>query len=146
MERREGERCASLTASRIAARGGRVTRARLAVLAVLEEASEAMRHELIEQALVTRGVVCDRVTLYRTLDWLVLNGLAHRVHGADRAWRFAALQQVDEVPHAHFHCEGCGQVVCLQQQIPALSLPSGYRLKRAELNLFGACPACEAHA
>ena len=146
MERREGERCASLTASRIAARGGRVTRARLAVLSILESAAQAMRHEGIEQALAARQVLCDRVTLYRTLDWLVLNGLAHRVHGADRVWRFAVLRQVGDETHAHFHCERCGQVVCLSQPVPVLDLPAGYALKRVELNVFGMCPTCDAHA
>lgn len=128
----------------IAQAGGRVTRVRVAVLDILQSAHQALTHDEVEAALSERQAGADRVTLYRTLDWFVQCGLAHRVHGADRAWRFAVVApSAGTAQHAHFHCERCGRVVCLAQGLTLPDLQPGYALTRAELNLFGACPNCQ---
>jgi len=130
-------------AAQIAARGGRVTRARTALLEVLRAAGQALSHEEIAAALAARGVNPDRVTLYRNLDWLVANDLAHRISGGDRTGRFKAAS--DELQgHAHFHCERCHAIFCLEALQPAVvaSLPAGFRVDHAELTLHGRCPNC----
>lgn len=134
---------ATLPAQLIAARGGRVTRTRTAVLGVLFAAGRPISHDEVGVALDAQGVAHDRVTLYRTLDWLVSHDLAHKVSGPDRAWRFNAVR--DEAHgHAHFHCERCGSVFCLESLQPAIAatLPRGFHLGRAELTFHGTCPDC----
>jgi Fur family ferric uptake transcriptional regulator len=128
----------------IAAHGGRVTRTRVAVVEALAHSDHPLTHEEVAASLTGDGVVHDRVTLYRALDWLVEQRLAHRVAGNDRAWRYGLVRQAAH-HHAHFHCDRCGHVFCLENLQPAfaLALPSGYRLDRAELILHGACPACQ---
>ncbi len=127
----------------IAARGGRVTRTRTSVLSVLFEAGRPISHDEVGEALDARGISHDRVTLYRTLDWLVGHDLAHKVAGPDRAWRFNAAREEGH-QHAHFQCDRCGKVFCLESLQPAIAatLPSGFRLGRAELTFHGLCPAC----
>lgn len=127
----------------IAAHGGRVTRTRVAVLEVLQATPHPLSHDELGAALDAAAIAHDRVTLYRALDWLVEQGIARRIAGSDRAWRFEALQP-DGHRHAHFHCDRCGQVICLDELQPAfaVALPEGYRLDRAELVLHGACPDC----
>lgn len=127
----------------IAAHGGRVTRTRLAVLETLQAEGQPLSHDELAAALERGGQRHDRVTLYRALDWLVAQDIAHRVAGSDRVWRFAVARP-EAHQHAHFHCAGCGQVMCLEDLLPsfAIALPSGYRMDRAELTLHGACPAC----
>lgn len=134
-------------AALITARGGRVTRTRTAVLEVLFEAGRPLTHDEVSHALGQRGVAHDRVTLYRTLDWLVGRSLAHKVSGPDRAWRFNAARD-ESHGHAHFHCDRCGTVFCLESLQPAIAatLPSGFRLDYAELTFHGTCPACPARS
>lgn len=129
--------------SLITAQGGRITRTRVAVLDILLAADQSLTHDEIGAALVDRGIKHDRVTLYRTLDWLLESGVAHKVAGDDRARRFGVAASGPH-EHAHFHCDRCGKVVCLEglQPAVAVSLPGGYRLDRAELILHGACPTC----
>jgi Fur family ferric uptake transcriptional regulator len=117
---------------------GRSTSTRVAVLARLMAAPTALTHAELEADL--EGV--DRVTLYRVLDWLVAQGLAHRIAGEDRVWRFAAA--MTHGGHAHFRCDACAQVYCLPQLQPvvALSLPPGFSLRQAELTVHGLCPRC----
>jgi Fur family ferric uptake transcriptional regulator len=128
----------------IAAHGGRVTRTRVAVVEALGESDHPLTHDELAAALTRAGVAHDRVTLYRALDWLVEQGLGHRVAGGDRAWRYGLVRQAAH-QHAHFHCARCGHVFCLENLQPAfaLALPGGYQLERAELILHGACPACQ---
>lgn len=131
------------SAARIASLGGRATRTRTAVLDVLSAAGQPLSHDEVAAALGDRQVEYDRVTLYRTLDWLLTHALAHRVCGADRIWRFKAAEN-EAHSHAHFHCAQCGTVFCLETLQPAIAatLPQGFRLDRAELSFHGTCPRC----
>ena len=127
----------------ITAHGGRVTRTRVAVIETLQASSQPMSHEELGASLAAIDVPHDRVTLYRALDWLVEQGIARRIAGSDRAWRFEVVR-ADSHRHAHFHCDRCGQVICLESLQPAVAvaLPDGYRLDRAELVFHGACATC----
>ncbi|MDS4014422.1 MAG: transcriptional repressor [Candidatus Accumulibacter sp.] len=131
------------SSQRIAARGGRVTRTRTAVLDMLRSASQPLAHDEVGAALAAAGIAHDRVTLYRTLDWLVTHGLAHRVAGSDRIWRFNAAVEEGR-SHAHFQCARCGAVYCLENASPTLAaaLPAGFHFQRAELTVYGFCPKC----
>ncbi|MGF1547719.1 MAG: Fur family transcriptional regulator [Thiotrichales bacterium] len=125
------------------ASGERVTRARVVVFEVLLAAPRALTHAEIIEAALGRELVLDRVTLYRVLEWLVARGHAHRIEGHDRVWRFNSVPG-EARGHAHFHCERCARVYCLEDLQPAVAvgLPDGYSLSRAELTLYGECPAC----
>jgi len=127
----------------IAARGGRVTRTRVAVIEALLAGQHPLSHDEIGAALTAADIPHDRVTLYRALDWLVEQGIAQRIAGGERAWRFE-LQRSSEHRHAHFHCDRCGQILCLED-VPAdanPALPAGFELDRSELVLHGACAEC----
>ena len=130
-------------ATRIGERGGRATRTRTAVLDILTRAGRPLSHDEVASALAAESIAHDRGTLYRTLDWLVEQALAHRVAGPDRAWRFNAVADEGH-SHAHFHCQRCGGVFCLENLQPAIAatLPNGFALERAELTFHGRCPGC----
>jgi Fur family ferric uptake transcriptional regulator len=127
---------------RLEATGRRVTDARVRVLAVLAQADGALSHLEIESR-VGRSPL-DRVTLYRVLEWLVDEGLAHRSSGADRVWRFAVVGGRHDA-HAHFECDQCGRVVCLDSlrtdRLP-LKVPRGYRPERVGVTVRGRCAHC----
>lgn len=123
--------------------GARVTAPRIQVLGLLLREGRALTHLEIEGKLRRSGGI-DRVTIYRVLDWLVKNGLAHRVALGDRAWRFDAIDPDHTHNHAHFHCGSCGMVTCLDelQEMPQVKLPEGFHSEAVELTVKGACPKC----
>ncbi|MBK7658284.1 MAG: transcriptional repressor [Betaproteobacteria bacterium] len=127
----------------IRAAGERLTAPRAAVLQTLLAARQALTHHEIEQALASRLAV-DRVTVYRVLDWLVSLGLAHRIAGEDRTWRFLATHGEAHATHAHFMCSRCGRTVCLDEVAvpPAVKVPRGFEPSHVELNVKGVCAAC----
>lgn len=128
--------------SALRATGARVTQPRVQVLATLLGTERALSHHEIEQALTGQSI--DRVTVYRVLDWLVGQGLAHRISGQDRVWRFSALDE-RRANHAHFQCLRCGMVQLLPD-VPEqrVRLPAGYEFERAELTVTGFCSTCTA--
>lgn len=123
--------------------GQRPTLIRNAVLGALLEADDAISHTELLERLLPLGTF-DRVTVYRTLDWLVAQGLAHKVAGAGRAWRFQATRTETMHRHAHFECDQCGKVFCLPDVQPALpaQIPASFTVESIELNIKGTCADC----
>ena len=128
---------------RIRAAGERLTAPRAAVLAALLASESALTHHEVEAAL-RPDLAVDRVTVYRVLDWLVGLGLAHRIPGEDRIWRFRANGDAVHGPHAHFTCSRCGRTVCLEDVTvpPSVKVPRGFVPKEVELTVKGLCAAC----
>lgn len=127
----------------IGAHGGRATRTRVAVIELLQASAQPLSHDEMASQLSAAGHDFDRVTLYRTLDWLVAQGIAQRIASGERAWRFE-LRQTEEHRHAHFHCDHCGQILCLESMSaePSPILPVGFALARSEWVLHGSCASC----
>jgi len=127
--------------AQLRATGERITPARAAVFGLLHESERALSHQEIESGL-GRANPLDRVTVYRVLDWLVEQGLAHRVAGLDRVWRFSIAREAHD-RHAHFQCSGCGKVVCLAEiATRRVPLPRGFRSERVEVTIKGRCAEC----
>jgi Fur family transcriptional regulator, ferric uptake regulator len=128
------------------AAGHRVTRARVRVLTELLRAPHPLSHQELADALEPLEHI-DRVTLYRVLDWLTGNNLAHRVLGEDRVWRYGMQPADNQQRHAHFKCNDCGQVFCLDELSTAfaVNVPRGYQASEIELTIKGRCAVCRAH-
>ncbi len=130
-------------AQRIRAAGKGVTPFRVKVLQILLEVGHPISHLEIQERMSTgAGGPVDRVTLYRNLEWLVQQDLAHRVTADDRIWRFSAAR-TGHPAHPHFHCLSCGQVVCLpKSRLPSPELPENYAVQDVEMVVNGICPGC----
>lgn len=128
----------------IRAGGSRATPMRIEVLRVLRGADRALSHADIEAELA--GKLVDRVTLYRVLDWLVQRGLAHRIADTHRVFRFSAAggAGLRHDAHAHFCCERCGRVFCLEDLalVPPAGLPAGFTPTHVDLSIRGECASC----
>jgi len=132
----------------------RVTRARVMILGVLLAARRSLTHHEIAEHLQLQHERIDAVTVYRVLDWLVENAIAHRVAGADRAWRFAVIRPQGEIidrlsgdTHPHFHCTVCDQMTCLpisKRQFDHVRLPVGFEPQSFNLMIEGCCADCRA--
>ena len=139
----------------ISATGARITATRVRVLSSLLAAGSALSHQELFERIGSQGSV-DRVTLYRVLEWLVETGLAHRIAGEDRIWRFSVAHPGEpdakghthhaNEPHGHFQCDACRRMFCIDAPVGVeqnLSrLPEGFVGRDAELLIRGTCPAC----
>jgi Fur family ferric uptake transcriptional regulator len=131
--------------------GARVTLARVQVLATLLAAEQALTHTEVQRRLdeTASAVGFDRVTLYRVLEWLTDQGLAHRVASDDRVFRFSAQPDAHAGAHGHFKCLRCERMICLPagdglDGAARALLPPGYAGERVELTILGHCAECAA--
>lgn len=132
------------------ARGGRLTRGRRAVLAALLDASRPLTaYELLDR-LRPEDPSATPAGVYRSLDFLLDQGLAHRLESA-RA--FVACGHPDHShagPHAgqFLICRRCGTVVEAEDEPVAaaterLGQRLGFALDQRTVELTGVCATCQ---
>lgn len=126
-------------------RGLRITGPRVSVLkALLDTHRPTSAQELID---AVPGM--DYVTVYRTLNTLVDEGIAQSVGTTERGRRFEVHAcEGCRVDHPHLECRGCGSLQCLEYGLlPAMLIPTevgGFLVEEAKLYLYGWCAACQA--
>jgi Fur family ferric uptake transcriptional regulator/Fur family zinc uptake transcriptional regulator len=130
--------------SALRAAGLRRTRARQAILDVLQGADRPLSHQEIAREPAIRRL--DRVTLYRTLKTLQNAGLLHRIQGVDGVWRFrshAPRSGRCGGDHIHFLCLVCNRMSCLPEQpLPWVRAPEGAEVFGKQLVVYGRCAGC----
>jgi Fur family ferric uptake transcriptional regulator len=128
------------------ARGLRVTRPRLAVLAVLaEHRGEHLDVDEIATLVRARLHSVSTQAVYDVLNALARVGLARRIEPAGSPARFE-LRSGDD--HHHVVCRGCGRIAdveCVAGRTPCVDPQAahGFLIDEAEVTFWGLCPACQ---
>ncbi len=125
-------------------RGLRLTRIRRKVLRLLLEAQNPCKaYDLLEQ-LDGEGAA-KPPTVYRALDFLQENGLAHKIESLN------AYVACGHAGHSHsavfLICEDCGgaeelHAVAISETLQAESRSAGFTLKRSVVEARGICRSC----
>jgi Fur family ferric uptake transcriptional regulator len=122
------------------------TDSRRAILEIFLQSDNALAHHDIEKI---TGDKFDRVTVYRTLQTFIDNGIVHTIPSADNATRYALCRENcsqghHHDNHIHFICENCGKTTCLDDtHIPSVKLPRGYSATEINMIVNGVCKECK---
>jgi Fur family ferric uptake transcriptional regulator len=136
--------CAEQYTSQLRARGFRMTPQRMVILHVLHHSGEHLSPvEVFEHA--SRDLPgLTETTVYRTLEFLAENGLAHsaRTHSGHLIYEIARQD------HHHLVCRKCGAEIWIDHAQLAkvynqLEASSGYRFIDSHVTFFGLCPECQ---
>jgi Fur family transcriptional regulator, ferric uptake regulator len=124
----------------------RNTAAKTAVVEMMMTSTIALSHGEIFAAL---QATCDRVTVYRVLDRLIEEGIAHRIALTDGTVKYALCDTCGDGhhhshAHLHFNCLSCGSVNCLETEVPTIVLPRKYKMHDLSLVVNGICAKCNA--
>lgn len=92
----------------------------------------------------------DRVTIYRTLQTFVRQGLAHSIDTPNAGSLYALCSAECKIDahldnHPHFFCEKCRKVFCSSDFTFSLERKPNapqYILEKVEITLKGICPEC----
>jgi len=93
------------------------------------------------------SALCDRATVYRTLQRLESIGLLRRLNFANCGAKFTL--NTGDKHQEYLICRDCGQVDALQIACPVHSLEhqiaeeKGYSGMTHELTFYGLCPSCQ---
>ncbi len=132
---------------RLRQHGLRVTRPRLAVLSVLDQAATRSEHvavaDVAQRARVVLGSLSTQAT-YDCLGVLTTAGLVRRIELPGHPARYEARVGDN---HHHFVCRACGRttdVDCVVGAAPCLSPPDSARfvVDEAEVTFWGRCASC----
>lgn len=131
--------------NRLRERGCRITRGRRLIVDALAAAERPLSPYALHDLLTARGEGVDTVSIYRTLETLEQNGLAHRV-----AFSGGYLPcRLEDHPGCHHHliCRECGRVD--EVDCPGMSevergaaAVSNYLIERHLVEFVGLCPGC----
>lgn len=131
------------------ANGARLTPVRRRVLEILLEEHRAMGAYDVLQRLVAEGFGNQPPVAYRALEFLVDQGLAHRVR---RLNAFTACMTPGEShAPAFLICRQCNAVAeapaeGVRAALEAAAADLGFVVERANLEALGLCPKCVAQA
>lgn len=126
-------------------RGLRLTKPRLAVLAVLAGGGHLEVDEIARRVRERIDSVSTQA-VYDVLGALCRAGLARRIEPAGSPARYEARVGDN---HHHVVCRGCGAVAdidCAVGYAPCLdpSTAHGFEVDEAEVTFWGLCPTCQA--
>ena len=136
---REGQ---FLTAIR--SNGLRMTRQRQLILEVLDASQEHLDAEAIHDRVKVHDPRIGLATVYRTLALLKAMGLVKEHSLGEEHGHFEAVQ---EVPHYHFTCIGCRQVIefeapAVTEAVQSLIDRESVQVIDVHLSLTGYCSNC----
>lgn len=124
--------------------GIKPTANRILVLRSLLGASSPMSLIELETALET----LDRSSIQRVLSILSGRGVVHVMEDGRGISKYEVCHSSDhhnhdDDHHAHFYCEKCNKVYCLEDvMIPRIPVPEGFEVTGANFMLKGICPDC----
>lgn len=131
---------------RLRERGFRITRGRRLILDALARADRPLSPYALHDRLCDAGSPVDTVSIYRTLETLEQNGLAHRV--ASVGGYVACRLEGDPGCHHHLVCRECGrveEVECegLQADEVGAAAASRFRVEGHTVEYRGLCDSCQ---
>ena len=127
------------------AHGHKLTAQRLAILKVVQEATEHLTPaEVLERgSMIHPGL--GLTTVYRTLELLSELGFVRRVHLEEGCRAYAQAKERDG---HHLVCQNCHRVVdfpCfgLEELVEEMARRTGFAVESHLLELVGFCPTCQ---
>jgi Fur family zinc uptake transcriptional regulator len=130
--------------SRLSAQGERMTPARLRVLKLLMAAGEPVKAYDLIARFGEDGQPAKPPTVYRALEFLEKQGLAHRIASIS-AYVACASGESDHAA-AFLICDCCGATAEVAASVAdglgAAASKAGYVIERTTIEAHGRCPAC----
>lgn len=107
-------------------------------------------YELIDRIATGNGKRPAPISVYRALDFLLDNGLAHRL-ASRNAFLACEHRHTDREPVAFLICESCGAVTeatseDLRESLDALAAAAHFSPEARVIELAGCCATCRAAA
>ncbi len=131
---------------RLAAQGHRLTLQRMIVAGALARARHTVSAQELYESLRVEHPLLGRATVFRTLDFLVENGLAQRFEAEGHVHVYTSCA---DNHHHHLVCRLCGSTTeiddtAVNQLIDAVRGGYGFALDHDALDFYGTCAGCAA--
>ena len=122
-------------------KGLKKTKVRMALVQHFMNLDHAQSYNDLQAALVNE---VDKSTLYRNLTSFEQAGIIHRINDHSGVAKYAFGESpVQGKEHAHFVCECCKTVYCMEGRAPIeIKVPDGFKTKKVQTIITGICADC----
>jgi Fe2+ or Zn2+ uptake regulation protein len=136
--------CSDQYTSQLRERGFRMTPQRMAILHVLHHATGHLSPTEVYERTSRDVPGLTEPTVYRTLEFLVENGLVCSTHTSGGR----LVYEIAKEDHHHLVCRMCGaelqiEHALLEELYAELETSSGYHSINSHITFFGLCPDCQ---
>lgn len=88
----------------------------------------------------------DKASIFRVLELFAEKDIVHVIEGGSRSLKYELCHgdhhSISD-QHAHFYCEKCGSVYCLDDvKLPNIDIPQDYQVRSINFMFKGLCPKC----
>ncbi len=130
-------------ASLLRDRNLKATSIRLEILNLISNYNKAIAFSEIQKKLAS----FDRVTLYRTMQALLENGIIHKAIVEENETFYAicssnCTSHYHEHNHIHFMCTNCKEVTCVHSTEGIKISIENHSISSLEIGAKGTCPSC----
>ncbi len=130
------------------------TPGRISIIRALQEHNSPMSENDMKDKMQENY---DRITFYRNINTLSSAGIIHKIVVDNTHIRYGLNcckakhepvglndnAHIHRNEHAHFFCEMCEKVICLENvKIPNFELPQGYQKSDSDVIIKGKCEKC----
>lgn len=89
----------------------------------------------------------DKASIFRVLELFSEKDIVHVIEDGSRSLKYELCHGKEHHSfsdqHAHFYCEKCGSVFCLDDvKLPNIDIPKDYKVKSINFMFKGICPNC----
>lgn len=128
---------------RLVEHGIRPTAMRALIMSVIDAADHPLSAQEIEDILET----VDRSTITRALSLFAEHDVVHIIDDGSGTGKYercpSCEHHAEESAHVHFHCDICGDTICLNDTpVPFVPLPEGFTPRRLNYVISGICGRC----
>ncbi len=122
-------------------KGLKKTKIRVALLQHFVQLEHAQSYSDLQKVLTGK---IDKSTLYRNLTSFEQVGIIHRIDDHSGTAKYAFGESpVSGKEHAHFVCECCETVYCMEGLEPLqVKVPKGFKTKKVQTIIKGICSKC----
>lgn len=122
-------------------KGLKKTKVRMAMIQHFMAMDHAQSYYDLQASLVKE---VDKSTLYRNLTSFEEAGIIHRINDHTGIAKYAFGESpMEGKDHAHFVCESCETVYCMEEFSPfQVDVPEGFKTKEVQTIIRGICADC----
>jgi len=133
-----------LTLSSLQDKGYRLTKVRIGLVEIFSSISKPLSANKVEDLLVEKGLIVNKATIYRELQFLLTNNYLTEIYLSSNE---VCYESSELKHHHHLICSTCGNIDnvtnCLATALEEdVYKKKGFKIMRHTLEFYGTCSNC----
>lgn len=125
--------------------GLRITPARVAILKILDKATQPIDISTITTSVATNKLIADQATIYRIIESFLEKKIINKFQFQEKKFYY----EINRADHHHAICTKCGKIedisnCSIKRTESRINEKFGFKVSHHSLEFFGLCASCQA--